>query len=78
MKLDPTNVDLDTLRRIWAGASARLDDASLQRVADSAAAVDRIVAHGATVYGVNTGFGLLANTSIARASAIRCRATSRD
>jgi histidine ammonia-lyase len=64
MKLDPTNVDLDTLRRIWAGASARLDDASLQRVADSAAAVNRIVAHGATVYGVNTGFGLLANTRI--------------
>ena len=34
------------------------------RVAESAAAVDRIVAHGDTVYGVNTGFGLLANTRI--------------
>ena len=64
MKLDPTNIDLATLRRIWAGAAARLDDASLQRVAQSAASVERIVAHGDTVYGVNTGFGLLANTRI--------------
>jgi histidine ammonia-lyase len=33
-------------------------------VADSAASVERIVASGETVYGVNTGFGLLANTRI--------------
>ena len=64
MKLDPTKLDLATLRRIWAGASARLDDASMQRVAEAAALVDRIVAGGETVYGVNTGFGLLANTRI--------------
>ena len=36
----------------------------MQRVADAAASVDRIVAGGETVYGVNTGFGLLANTRI--------------
>ena len=30
----------------------------------SAASVERIVAGGETVYGVNTGFGLLANTRI--------------
>ena len=60
MKLDPTRLDVATLRRIWAGASARLDDASMQRVAEAAASVDRIVAGGETVYGVNTGFGLLA------------------
>jgi histidine ammonia-lyase len=36
----------------------------MQRVAASAAAVERIVASGETVYGVNTGFGLLANTRI--------------
>jgi histidine ammonia-lyase len=64
VKLDPTNIDLATLRDLWAGAEARLDDASMQRVANSAAAVDRIVAGGETVYGVNTGFGLLANTRI--------------
>ena len=64
MKLDPTRIDLATLRRIWAGAKVGLDDASMQRVADAAASVERIVAGGETVYGVNTGFGLLANTRI--------------
>lgn len=64
LKLNPANIDLTTLRRIWAGASARLDDASVQRVAEAAASVDRIVAGGETVYGVNTGFGLLASTRI--------------
>ena len=64
MKLDPTNVDLAALRRLWQGEDAHLDDASMQRIADAAASVDRIVASGDTVYGVNTGFGLLANTRI--------------
>jgi histidine ammonia-lyase len=64
MKLNPQNIDLTTLRDLWSGAAARLDDASMQRVADAAASVDRIVASGETVYGVNTGFGLLANTAI--------------
>src|SRR4051812_47382012 len=36
----------------------------MERVAAAAASVDRIVASGETVYGVNTGFGLLANTRI--------------
>ena len=36
----------------------------MQRVAAAAASVERIVAGGETVYGVNTGFGLLANTRI--------------
>jgi histidine ammonia-lyase len=64
LKLDPTDVDPAALRRLWNGEAARLDDASLQRIATSAASVDRIVAGGETVYGVNTGFGLLANTRI--------------
>src|SRR6476619_5411162 len=64
LKLDPENVSLDQLRQLWSGAEACLDDASMQRVANSAAAVERIVASGETVYGVNTGFGLLANTRI--------------
>ena len=36
----------------------------MQRIRGSAAAIERIVAGGETVYGVNTGFGLLANTRI--------------
>ena len=64
MKLDPTNIDLGALRRLWQGEAASLDDVSMHRVATSAEAVERIVAGGETVYGVNTGFGLLANTRI--------------
>jgi histidine ammonia-lyase len=64
LKLNPEHVSLDQLRQLWTGVEARLDDASMQRVAASAAAVDRIVAGGETVYGINTGFGSLANTRI--------------
>jgi histidine ammonia-lyase len=64
VKLNPEKVDLATLRKLWSGAEARLDDASMQRVANAASSVERIVAGGDTVYGVNTGFGLLANTRI--------------
>jgi len=64
VKLNPEAIDLPTLRRIWAGEEVSLDDASMQRVVDAAASVKRIVAGGETVYGVNTGFGLLANTRI--------------
>jgi len=64
VKLNPEAIDLATLRQLWTGAEARLDDASMQRVATAAQSVDRIVAGGETVYGVNTGFGLLANTRI--------------
>ena len=64
LTLNPEKVDLGTLRQLWSGADARLDDASMHRVANAAQSVDRIVAGGETVYGVNTGFGLLANTRI--------------
>lgn len=64
MKLNPEQIELSTLRRLWQGEAASLDDTSMQRIAASAAAVDRIVAGGETVYGVNTGFGLLAHTRI--------------
>jgi len=64
VKLDPENITLDRLRDLWRGDEARLDEAAMQRVVRSASAVERIVAGGDTVYGVNTGFGLLANTRI--------------
>jgi histidine ammonia-lyase len=64
MRLNPEAVDLGTLRQLWQGETASLDDASMRRIAESAAAVERIVEGGETVYGVNTGFGLLANTRI--------------
>src|SRR5438270_1286746 len=64
LKLNPEDIDLGTLRSLWGGESGSLDDAAMERIANSAAAVERIVAGGETVYGVNTGFGLLANTRI--------------
>jgi histidine ammonia-lyase len=64
VKLNPEAIDLATLRDLWGGEECSLDDASLRRIGESAAAVERIVAGGETVYGVNTGFGLLANTRI--------------
>jgi histidine ammonia-lyase len=64
LTLDPTAIDLATLRRLWEGTAAKLDSASMDRVSAAAASVERIVAGGETVYGVNTGFGLLANTRI--------------
>ena len=64
LKLNPESIDLATLRRLWQGEAASLDDAAMARVARAAASIDRIVAGGETVYGVNTGFGSLANTRI--------------
>ena len=66
MKLDPENVTLGQLRRWWSGEDrpTTLDDAAMQRITAAAASVDRIVSGGETVYGINTGFGLLANTRI--------------
>ncbi len=62
--LTPGTVALDTLRQLWTGAPARLSDAALTAIDAAAASVDRIVAGGKTVYGINTGFGLLAQTRI--------------
>jgi histidine ammonia-lyase len=64
VKLNPEAIDLATLRQLWRGEAASLDDAAMQRVAAAATSVERIVAGGETVYGINTGFGLLANTRI--------------
>src|SRR5687767_209908 len=55
MKLNPEAIDLATLRKLWQGEAASLNDASMQRVAAAAASVERIVAGGDTVHGVNTG-----------------------
>jgi histidine ammonia-lyase len=64
LQLDPEAVDLSTLRQLWSGAGACLDEAALARIDQSATAVARIVASGETVYGINTGFGLLAQERI--------------
>jgi histidine ammonia-lyase len=64
MIVRPGNVTLAELRAIWAGAPVDLDADAHTRIDEAADAVARIVQSGRTVYGVNTGFGLLAQTRI--------------
>jgi histidine ammonia-lyase len=62
--LTPGNVSLADWRAVYRGAPVALDPACAPRVAESAAAVSRILAKGAPVYGINTGFGKLASLRI--------------
>lgn len=60
-------LSLKDLRAVYeAPVRVTLSPRTVQRIDAAAAVVARIVDSGQTVYGVNTGFGLLANTSIAR------------
>ena len=62
--LTPGSVTLADLRAIWNGAGVKLSKEGFTAVDKAAASVERIVASNKTVYGLNTGFGLLANTRI--------------
>src|SRR5260221_14380002 len=65
MILQPGGLRLADLRRIArAPVALTLADAHRSAIADSAAIVARIVRGRVTVYGVNTGFGKLAQVSI--------------
>ena len=55
---------LAQLRTLYEGAPLTLAPAAAAAVEQSAATVSTIVAEGRTVYGINTGFGALATTSI--------------
>jgi histidine ammonia-lyase len=63
--LSPGSVTLAELRTVWKGAPVALSQQGWAALEAAAASVARIVEGGATVYGVNTGFGLLAQTRIA-------------
>jgi histidine ammonia-lyase len=62
--LAPGDVSLGQWRSIYRGATPALDPSSAPLIAESAAAVARIVARGEPVYGINTGFGKLASVRI--------------
>src|SRR3954447_9141989 len=64
ISLNPGTVTLAELRTIWNGAPVALADAAWLAIAEAAENVGRVLASGRTVYGVNTGFGLLAQTRI--------------
>ena len=69
--LQPGSVPLCDWRAIYFGASAKLHPSARPVIAASAAAVSRILATGAPVYGINTGFGKLANVRIGDADLAR-------
>ncbi len=58
-------------RAIWQGAKVSVDPSHGAAVAASAAAVERILARGEPVYGINTGFGKLAGVRIEAADLAR-------
>jgi len=62
--LKPGSVTLAELRAVWGGAPVQLLDEAWEAIEASAASIARILAGGRTVYGVNTGFGILAQTRI--------------
>jgi len=65
LELDAGQLSLSTLRRIYAEPSRlSLGARDRQRVVSAAALVDAIVGRGQAAYGINTGFGLLAQTRI--------------
>ncbi|RUR43454.1 histidine ammonia-lyase [Vreelandella populi] len=68
-QLSPGQITLATLREIFEGSpTIALDEESRDQVAQAEATVSAILDSGRTVYGINTGFGVLAQTSIPRAS----------
>jgi len=62
--LNPGDVPLADWKAIYRGTSARLAETAWPLIAESAAAVERILARGEPVYGINTGFGKLASVRI--------------
>ena len=65
LKLSPGRVTLDVLRSVWRSPQPVAVDAAARPAVDAAAAaIGRVLADRHVVYGVNTGFGLLAQTRI--------------
>ncbi len=65
LTLVPGQIPLSSLRSLWAAPQAiTVDERARPAVDAAAAAVARVIAEHRTVYGVNTGFGLLARTRI--------------
>jgi histidine ammonia-lyase len=62
--LMPGTVSLAQWRAIYRGSMPRLDPLAIPVIAESAAAVGRILEKGDPVYGINTGFGKLASVRI--------------
>src|SRR5262245_39487878 len=62
--VDGDGLSLEAVERVAFGAPCRLASSARRRVMASRRAVENAVRGGETVYGVNTGFGHLANVRI--------------
>jgi histidine ammonia-lyase len=71
------SMPLAAWRRVFDGAPATLDPECHAIVESSAKVVDAIVARGAPVYGINTGFGRLANVSVEESELAKGRELAR-
>ncbi|EML4683120.1 TPA: histidine ammonia-lyase [Citrobacter amalonaticus] len=66
MTLTPGHLSFSQLREVWQQpVKLRLDASAIDGINASVACVNTIVAEGRMAYGINTGFGLLAQTRIA-------------
>lgn len=66
LTLTPGSLTLKQLRNVWRQpVTLSLDESAHAAINDSVACVEAIIAEGRTAYGINTGFGLLAQTRIA-------------
>jgi histidine ammonia-lyase len=63
-RIMPGEVSLAAWRAIYRGDDLTLDQSCREKIGASAAAVQRILAKGEPVYGLNTGFGKLASVRI--------------
>ena len=64
MTLDGRSLSLDDVARFIAGESIRVAPAAWKRVDAARRVVEKLLASGNAIYGVNTGFGRLANVRI--------------
>jgi len=71
LKLDGLTLTLEQLEQIALGAPVRLDEQAQERMNASRALVERIAQGDQPVYGINTGFGALAETPVERSDLAR-------
>lgn len=65
LTLIPGQLSLSQLRDVYSQPlKLALDESAFAAIDDSVACVNAILAEGRTAYGINTGFGLLAQTRI--------------
>jgi histidine ammonia-lyase len=65
LQLGARALSLNELRRVYAGpAQVRIDENAMRAIRDSHAATSRLASGERAAYGINTGFGLLAQTRI--------------